>query len=67
MAEQEQLFRVNFHSKKTGYGIFLLIWGVDAMDALCKVSAIVGPGGEYALDSLSAQIENDKPVHRNAV
>ncbi len=67
MAEQEQLFRINFHSKKTGYGMFLLIWGVDAMDALCKVSAIVGPGGEYALESLSAQMEADKPVYRAAV
>lgn len=67
MADQEQLFRITFHSKKTGYGIFLLIWGVDAMDALCKVSAIVGPDGEYALDSLSAQIENDKPVYRKTV
>ena len=67
MAEQEQLFRINFHSKKTGYTMFLLIWGVDAMDALCNVSAIVGPGGEYALDSLSAQMDGDKPVYRTSV
>ena len=26
----------------------------------------VGPGGEYALDSLSAQMEDGKPVYRAA-
>ena len=67
MAEQEQLFRINFHSKKTGYGTFLLIWGVDAMDVLCKASAIVGPDAEYALESLNVQLEGDKPVYRSAV
>lgn len=66
MGKNEQLFRINFHRKKTGYSTFLLIWGIDAMDALCKVSAIVGPGGEYALESLRAQMDGDKPVYRMA-
>lgn len=66
MGEKEQLFRINFHSKKTGYSMFLLIWEIDAMDALCNVSAIVGNGGEYELESLSAQMDGDKPIYRMA-
>jgi len=64
MAEKEQLFKITFHSKKTGYQMFLMVWGVDAMDALVKMSGVVGPGGEYSLDSLSAAMENDNIIVR---
>ena len=68
MTEREQLFRVSFHSKKNAHNMFLLVWGVDAMDVLVKMAGVVGPGAEYQLDSLNAFIgENGNPVERPAV
>lgn len=68
MADKEQLFRVSFHSKKSNHNMFLLVWGVDAMDVLVNMRGIVGPGGEYQLDSLNAYIgDNGNPVERTAV
>ena len=32
MADKELMYRVSFHSKKSGHNMFLLVWGVDAMD-----------------------------------
>lgn len=68
MESKEQLFRVSFHSKKSNHGMFLLIWGVDAMDVLVKMAGVVGPGAEYQLDSLNAFIgENGQPMERPAM
>lgn len=68
MPSKEQLFRVSFHSKKSNHSMFLLVWGVDAMDVLVKMSGIVGPGAEYTLDAMNAYIgENGTPVERPAV
>ena len=68
MESKEQLFRVSFHSKKSNHNMFLLVWGVDAMDVLVKMAGVVGLGAEYQLDSLNAFIgENGNPVERPTV
>ena len=68
MDSKEQLYRVSFHSKKSNHNMFLLVWGVDAMDVLVKMSGVVGPGAEYQLDSLNAFIgENGQPMERPAM
>lgn len=68
MADKAQLFRVSFHSKKNSHNMFLLVWGADAMDVLVNLRGIVGPGGEYQLDGLTAYIgDNGNPVERTAV
>lgn len=64
MATKETLWRITFHNKKTQYQMFLMIWGVDSMDALMKLSAVVGPNAEYELDSMSKQLDNGNPIER---
>lgn len=64
MEERETLYRVAYHNKDNGYKSFLMVWGIDAMDVLNRMAAIVGPGGEYALDSLTLQTKDGNPVIR---
>ena len=67
MEGQEQLFRINFHAKKTGYNVYLLIWGKDIFDVLTRCEAIIGPDAYYELDGINAQMDaNDKPMFRPA-
>ena len=61
---RETLFRLTFHGKSNTYKGFLMVWGLDAMDVLNRVAAIVGPGAEYELDSLTLQTKDEKPVTR---
>jgi hypothetical protein len=60
----EKLYRVNFHSKFTGFRLFLLIWAVDVSDLIHKISPIVGAGAEYELDGISADLRDGKEQTR---
>lgn len=62
--QTETLFRVNLSTKRTGYTMFLLVWAVDAMEAMAKVSGICGADGEYSCDGISIQMENGEPQRR---
>ena len=66
MSIQEQLFNVRFHNKRTNYQIYLLVWGVDAMDVIQQLQPVIGHGAEYALDSLAAHTVDGKPMYRAA-
>ena len=38
----EKLYRVNFHSKFSGFKLFLLVWAVDVPDLIHRISPIMG-------------------------
>lgn len=60
----EYLFKVNFHSNVTGFKMYLHVWADDCIDAMNKLSAIIGPGAEYSLDAVSSVQRDDHPVSR---
>lgn len=63
----EKLYRVNFHSKFSGYKLFLLVWAVDVPDLIHKISPIVGAGAEYEIDAISADLRDGKEQTRPIV